>query len=132
MGIGVLVIALGLVLIFVGGHLLGTKEHRVLQAGDQKVKKRALFWDSKFSQKLHKNSQKLGRSLEVLKHLYREEKSIHHHPGSSSFSFSGSETSMVYTFLSGPMVYILSPCLSKEMVYAIASFCSVTSGSGDT
>ena len=39
------------------------------------------------------------------------------------FSFSGSEASMVYTLLSGPMVYTLFPCFAQEMVvYTIASF----------
>ena len=33
------------------------------------------------------------------------------------FAFSGSEASMVYTLLSGPMVYTLFPCFRKEMVY---------------
>ena len=38
---------------------------------------------------------------------------------------------MVYTLLSGPMVYTLFPCFPRKMVYTIAFFCSVTSGSGD-
>ena len=38
---------------------------------------------------------------------------------------------MVYTLLSGPMVYTLFPCFPKKMVYTIAFFCSVTSGSGN-
>ena len=47
------------------------------------------------------------------------------------FSFSGSEASMVYALLSGPMVYTLFPCFPRKMVYTISFFCSVTSGSGD-
>ena len=39
---------------------------------------------------------------------------------------------MVYTLLSGPMVYTVFPCFPKEMVYTtIAFFVSVTSGLGD-
>ena len=37
----------------------------------------------------------------------------------------------MYTLLSGPMVYTLFPCLPRKMVYTIAFFGSVTSGSGD-
>ena len=35
------------------------------------------------------------------------------------------------TVFSGPMVYTLFPCFPRKMVYTIAFFCSVTSGSGD-
>ena len=38
----------------------------------------------------------------------------------SFFPFSGSEASMVYTLLSGPMVYTLFPCFPRKMVYNIA------------
>ena len=38
---------------------------------------------------------------------------------------------MVCTLLSGPMVYALSPCFPRKMVYTIAFFCSVTLGLGD-
>ena len=38
------------------------------------------------------------------------------------FSFSGSETSMVYTLLSGPVVYTLFPSFPRKMVYTIAFF----------
>ena len=47
------------------------------------------------------------------------------------FSVSGSEASMLYNLISGPMVYALFPCFPKDAVYAIAFFCSATSGSGD-
>ena len=40
----------------------------------------------------------------------------------SFFSFSGSEASMVYTLLSGPMVYTLFPCYPRKMVYTTAFF----------
>ena len=46
----------------------------------------------------------------------REEKSIHHHRGNRSFFlFPGLRLSMVYTLLSGPMVYTLFPCFPKEI-----------------
>ena len=38
------------------------------------------------------------------------------------FSFSGSEASMVYTLLSGPMAYTSLLCFPRKMVYAIAFF----------
>ena len=47
------------------------------------------------------------------------------------FSFSGSKASLVYTLLSGPMVHTLFPCFPKGVVYTIAFFFSVTSGSGN-
>ena len=37
----------------------------------------------------------------------REEERIHHHRGNPPFSFSGSEASVVYALLSGPIVYTL-------------------------
>ena len=45
----------------------------------------------------------------------REETCIHYHRGHPPFfSFSGSISSMLYTLLSGPMVYTLFPCFPKE------------------
>ena len=44
--------------------------------------------------------------------------------------FSVSETSMVYTLLSGPMVYTLLTCFPRKGI-PHSFFCSVTSGSGD-
>ena len=38
---------------------------------------------------------------------------------------------MVYTLLSGPMVYTLFPCFPRKMAYTVVFFCSVASGSGD-
>ena len=40
---------------------------------------------------------------------------------------------MVYSLLSGPMVYTLFPCFPRKMVYTMVHsfFCSVTSGSGN-
>ena len=78
-----------------------------------------------FDIKLHKSVQKCMLSLLIGR------KSIHHHRGNPPFSFSESEASMVFALLSGPMVYTLFPCYPKDMVYTIALFCSVTSGSGD-
>ena len=62
----------------------------------------------------------------------REEKSTHHHRRNHPLFFFEVWGSMVYTTLSGPMAYTLFPCSLREMVYTIALFCSVTSGSGDT
>ena len=57
--------------------------------------------------------------------------SIHHHCGNPFFfSFSGSEASMVYTLLSGPMC-IPFPLLSQENGIHHSFFGSVTLGSGN-
>ena len=49
----------------------------------------------------------------------REEKSIHHHRGGPPFFLFRVWGSMVYTLLSGPMVYTLFPCFPRKMVYTI-------------
>ena len=53
---------------------------------------------------------------------YKEEKSIHHHRGDPPFFLFRVWGSMVYTLLSGTMVYILFPCFPRKMVYTIAFF----------
>ena len=52
---------------------------------------------------------------------------MHHHRGNPPLlSFPGSEASMVYTLISGPIVNTFFPCSPKDMVYTIAFRCRVT------
>ena len=62
---------------------------------------------------------------------YREEKVYTTTVEALPFFFFWVWGSMVYTLLSGPMVYTCFPCFPRKMVCTIAFFCSVTSGSGD-
>ena len=49
------------------------------------------------------------------------------HTRTHTHTYAGAEASMVYTPLSGPMVYVLFLFSPKHMVYTIALFCSATS-----
>ena len=68
-------------------------------------------WNTESGTSPSKNWNLTGRLLR------KEGKSIHRHRGDPPFFFFRVWSSMVYTLLSGPMVYTLFSCFPRKMVY---------------